>query len=69
LTDQSGVFVIPGVPDGQYALRGWNDMGADVRVPLEVRSGVVETRLVLRETRRSLTHTNKFGGPYTGAYR
>jgi plastocyanin len=70
LTEPSGAFVIPGVPDGVYTLRGWNDMGAEARAPLEVRGArMFEARLELRETRRTIAHTNKFGGPYTGKYR
>jgi plastocyanin len=70
LTDADGSFVIPGVPDGEYTLRGWNDMGAEVREPLQVQGALlVERRLVLHETRRSLGHTNKFGGAYAGSYR
>jgi hypothetical protein len=70
LTESSGAFVIPGVPDGVYVLRGWNDLGAEARAPLEVRGArTFETRLELRETRRTIAHTNKYGGPYTGKYR
>jgi len=70
LTDSGGYFVICGVPDGEYTLRGWNDMGAEARRPLEVRGGrVLETSLALQETRRSLSHTNKYGSPYPSKYR
>lgn len=69
LTDESGTFVICGVPDGDYVLRGWNDMGAEARVPIALRGGTVhEARLELRETRRSLAHTNKRGNPYPERY-
>jgi hypothetical protein len=69
LTDRTGTFVIAGVPDGDYVLRGWNDMGAEARVPLSLRGARVhETRLSLRETRRSLAHTDKRGNPYPSRY-
>ena len=69
LTDRTGAFVICGVPDGDYVLRGWNDMGAEARVPLALRGGRVhEARLELRETRRSLAHSDKRGNPYPSRY-
>ena len=43
---------------------------ARVVAPLVVRGGrLIETRLALRETRRSLAHDDKFGRPYSGNYR
>jgi plastocyanin len=70
LTDEGGTFVICDVPDGDYVLRGWNDMGAEARVPIALRGGALhEANLELRETRRSLAHTNKRGNPYPGRYR
>ncbi len=71
LSDRTGRFVICGVPDGEYVLRAWNDMGAEGRAPIEARGGaLLETNLELRETRRSLAHDNKHGVPYsTRGYR
>ncbi len=70
LTDRGGRFVICNVPDGEYILRGWNDKGAEASVPLVVSGEhAIETSLSLAETRRSLTHTNKFGKPYAEKYR
>ncbi len=65
LTDSTGQFVICGVPDGEYVLRAWNDMGAESRETIQLRGDIVhDASIGLRETRRSLTHTNKFGKPY-----
>jgi plastocyanin len=70
LTDGLGRFVICGVPDGDYVLRGWNDMGAEARTAISLRGGeVLEPKLVMRETRRSLAHDDKHGQPYRGKYR
>ncbi len=70
LTDPRGRFVVCGVPDGEYVLRAWNDMGAEVREPISLAGGRVhEERLELRETRRAVSHTNKHGKPYPSKYR
>ena len=70
LTDAAGRFAVCGAPDGQYVLRAWNDMGAEVSQPLELAGGqVFERRITLRETRRVLSHANKFGKPYAEKYR
>jgi len=70
LTDATGHFVISGVPDGDYVLRAWNDMGAEAREPIRLEDGLVLTkRLTVQETKRALAHTNKFGKPYSGKYR
>ena len=70
LTDRAGNYVICGVPDGEYVLRAWNDMGAEAREPILVAGNVVlEKRIVLRETRRALQHSNKYGKPYAGKYK
>jgi plastocyanin len=70
LTDRAGNFVLCSVPDGEYVLRAWNDMGAEAREPIQVSGGrVLEKRIRLSETRRSVQHSNKFGKPYSGKYR
>jgi plastocyanin len=70
LTDRAGQFVLCGVPDGEYVLRAWNDMGAESRETLRVEGGLVFDRSIeLRETRRAVTHTNKYGKPYPGKYK
>jgi plastocyanin len=70
LSDGAGRYVITGVPDGEYTLRAWNDMGAESRQPLELHGGaVVRPSIELNETRRALTHLDKFGKPYSGDYR
>src|SRR5262249_17268743 len=69
LTDRSGRFVVCGVPDGDYALRAWNDMGGESRQDISVSGGrVFETNIELAETSRSFSHNNKYGKPYTGKY-
>ena len=69
LTDRSGHFVVCGVPDGEYVLRAWNDMGAEFRESIQVSGGsVLDTRFALTETRRSVQHSNKFGKPYPSKY-
>jgi plastocyanin/cytochrome c556 len=70
LTDRSGRFVVCDVPDGDYTLRAWNDMGAESRQAISVAGGrVVEANIALAETTRSFDHNNKYGKPYTGKYR
>lgn len=70
LCDRAGTFVITGVPDGEYALRAWNDMGAESRQTLQLIDGqVVRASIALQETQRAVEHTNKFGKPYSGKYR
>lgn len=70
LSDRSGRFVICGVPDGDYSLRAWNDMGAETRQPITLAGGrVFEANLALAETSRVSTHNNKYGKPYSGKYR
>ena len=65
-----GSFVICGVPDGDYVLRGWNDMGAEARAPLQVQgAGLIERHLELSETRRSLRAHQQVRRPYPGKYR
>ncbi len=69
LTDASGQFVICGVPDGEYVLRAWNDMGAESRQAIRVGGDTLHAAHVeLRETRRAVTHTNKYGKPYSDKY-
>lgn len=69
LTDRAGQFVICAVPDGDYVLRTWNDMGAESREPIQVSGGAVyPARAELRETRRAVSHTNKYGKTYPEKY-
>jgi plastocyanin len=69
LTDSTGQFVLCGVPDGDYVLRAWNDMGAETREPIHVGGNtVLPVHVELRETRRAVTHANKYGKPYSGKY-
>jgi plastocyanin len=70
LTDRGGRFVLCSVPDGEYALRAWNDLGAEAREPIVLSGGaVLEKRIVLQETRRTISHSNKYGNPYPSKYR
>jgi plastocyanin/cytochrome c556 len=70
LTDRSGRFVLCGVPDGDYALRAWNDLGAESRQAISVSGGRVhEADIALAETSRVFAHNNKYGKPYTDKYR
>jgi hypothetical protein len=69
LTDATGQFVICGVPDGEYVLRAWNDMGGESLETIRVVGDTVHAASIeLRETRRAVTHTNKHGKPYSGKY-
>jgi plastocyanin len=69
LCDADGRFVLCDVPDGTYRLRAWNDRGAEAGQDLELRGGRLQrVQLELQETHRVLTHTNKFGKPYSGKY-
>lgn len=70
LSDSAGRFTIGGMPDGEYRLRAWNDLGAESGRGIVLAGGrVVEVELELRETKRTLQHTNKFGKSYGGDYR
>ena len=70
LCDRGGGFVISGVPDGEYVLRAWNDMGAESRRSVKLEAGcVMQVPITLEETRHAVAHTNKFGKPYSGKYR
>ena len=68
--NEDGSYVIPGVPDGSWALRAWNDRGVDGSSALRLDGGEHgRVDLELRETRRVLPHKNKFGKPYAEKYR
>jgi plastocyanin len=69
LTDRGGHFVICGVPDGEYVLRTWSDMGVESRESIKlVGQTVFDKHLALQESRRVVTHTNKYGRAYPGKY-
>jgi len=70
LADADGRFVLAGVPDGEWTLRAWNELGADLRLPVELADGDWQRfELDLRETKRLLPHKNKFGKDYDKRYR
>jgi hypothetical protein len=70
LTDAAGRYTLGGVPDGEYRLRAWSDLGAETaRDVVLAGEQVLEIPLGLRESKRTLQHTNKFGKPYGGDYR
>ncbi len=69
LTDQAGLFVIPGVPDGRYPLRIWHELGGEVRRSVEVEGGGLHyLDLEIWEDRKILRHKNKFGKSYPEKY-
>ncbi|MCP3914103.1 MAG: hypothetical protein GY711_00930 [bacterium] len=70
LTNAAGEFVLPNVPDGRYALRSWNDRGAQSRIEVEVRgSQWKQAVLSMQNEKRTLRHKNKFGREYGDKYR
>ena len=70
LTDQKGIFVISGVPDGEYTLKAWHEFGKAVRKEIKV-SGASFYRyaLEIQEDKKFVQHKNKFGKPYKEKYK
>ena len=69
LTDEKGVFVLSGVPDGEYTLRTWHVFGQEVRKQVEVESSSLsEYVLEIQENKNFIQHKNKFGKLYKGKY-
>lgn len=69
VTDELGLFVIPGVPDGRYLLRTWHEFGGEISRPLSVAGpALVQVSLPVQEDTRFVPHRNKFGEPYRDAY-
>ncbi|MFT5525171.1 MAG: plastocyanin/cytochrome c556 [Pirellulaceae bacterium] len=66
MTDHSGRGVITGIPDGEFTLRSWHEFGGETRDTLDLTgTSATHTPLQITEKRRSLSHTNKYGKPYT----
>jgi hypothetical protein len=69
VTNNRGIFVISGVPDGTYWLRTWHEFGKETSSRIEVAGGVLHRfDLDVQETVCSIAHTNKFGHPYGSNY-
>jgi plastocyanin len=69
LTDQKGIFVIPDVPDGEYALRTWYEYGEETRTEIKISGGLLHSyALQVQEDKKFVQHKNKFGEPYRGKY-
>lgn len=69
VTDDTGFWVIPDVPDGDYQLRVWQTLSEPIVQTINLR-GDRATEVVLRvtETRPRAPHANKFGRPYQAKY-
>jgi plastocyanin len=69
VTDGAGLFVIPGVPDGDFSLRVWHEFGDEVRqaVSLSDRT-TIHLDISVQEHGRRSSHRNKFGRPYREKY-
>ena len=69
VSDASGFWVVPDVPDGDYTLRAWHPLAELHSQPIAVRGGkAVAVELVVRETRPRVQHTDKNGRPYKKKY-
>jgi plastocyanin len=69
VTDSAGLFVIPEVPDGEYALRTWYEYGGDTREHVTVSGTSILVRsLQLQEDRTQLEHKSKYGQPSREKY-
>ncbi len=71
VTDEKGLFVIPGVPDGSYTLRSWHEFGGETRQQASISGSSlhrVGSSIAIQETRRIIAHKNKFGRPYRRKY-
>ena len=69
LTDEQGLFVISDVPDGSYALRTWHEFGGAVQRQIEVSGDSLHRwNVEIREDRKFIQHSNKFGKVYSGKY-
>ena len=72
VTDEKGMFVISGVPDGEYTLTTWHEFGKQVPIiRKEIRVSGSTTNsysLTMQEDKRFVQHKDKFGKPYKGKY-
>ena len=69
LTDQQGVFVISGVPDGKYIFRVWHEFGQGIQRDIEVvDASLYRYSFVIQEDRKFVQHRNKFGKLYKQKY-
>ncbi|MEE9166788.1 MAG: carboxypeptidase regulatory-like domain-containing protein [Candidatus Neomarinimicrobiota bacterium] len=69
LTDKKGLFVISGIPDGEYTLRTWHGFGKEVRTEVRVfGSEFYEYSLLIQENAKFVEHKNKFRKPYKDKY-
>lgn len=70
LSDDSGFFVIAGVPAGSYPIRLWHELGGAWQELVTVTDGGITTITpAIHETKGAIEHKNKFGRPYRGDYK
>lgn len=70
ITNRSGLFVIPDVPDGEYTLRVWYEFGSDIHREIQLSGpSLFNTSFLINEDKKFIQHRNKFGKPYRGKYK
>lgn len=68
LSNRDGNCLITGIPDGEFAFRTWHESGGQTRHKVSLRGNMaVRVPVQVKEQRRSLTHTNKYGRQYPEA--
>lgn len=69
VTDTNGDYSINGVPDGQYRLRVWHELSAEIDKSIDLTEGNSHSHsFTIRETRKRVKHRNKYGKPYKEKY-
>jgi plastocyanin len=65
LTDSAGRCIILGIPDGEFTLRSWHEFGGETRNTVNlIGTSATRVSLQVKEKRRSLQHSNKYGQSY-----
>ncbi|HIG39249.1 MAG: hypothetical protein ABGY96_16270 [bacterium] len=69
LTDASGTYKIKGIPNGEYILSAWSELGGELSKKLYFQGGekLIEN-FSLANTRLLTQHKNKFGKNYNSKY-
>ncbi len=68
-TDAEGNFEIKNVPDGILTLRVWHEFSDEFQRSITVESsGQLDIPIELIETKKRISHRNKFGMPYREKY-
>ncbi len=69
VTDAEGRFVLTGLPDGEYTLRSWHELGGGTTQKVVLRDADLHSADIdIQETRKSVAHKTKFGKPYRTKY-